>query len=338
MITSKRIIITIYALIQALVLTSCSTNGAYSTIQTVYQETITGSQETASLPITGMPTINTPSPSLSETIDPTVNTIQVSPSPTDKPAVSIHETTSTQAKSTATVATKAVEESTAAAIKETPWQLTAYICWDANLYEGPGSDYPIVSTISYGSSIELIAMTNSPSGWWKTAAGLYIKNTNLQLESYFENVDFIHNQLVQYCVDNGIWYPDGGDSGGGSMSWSHGHQQEDADYVNAFINAKIRGDVGISSINVWMSDDVINGVTWRMINISYTSCRFPIPTPTPTQIPTPIPTPTPTQIPTPMPTTAPTQIPTPMLTTAPIETQATIPSQTPSPVESQLSL
>lgn len=292
---STKILITIYAIAQAFVLTSCSTK-VDSTIQTTYQETITGLQETESLPITVMPTINTP-PSLSETIDPTVNTIQISPSPTDIPAVSIHETTSTQAKSTATEATKATVVSTAAAIKETPWQLTAYIYRDANLYEGPGSDYLIVSTISYGSSIELVAMTNKPSGWWKTAAGLYIKNTDLQIESYFENVDYIHNQLVQYCVDNGIWYPDGGDSGGGSIRWSHLHQQKDADYINAFISAKIRGDEGISSINVWMSDEVLNGITWTMINISYTSCRFPTSTPTP----------------------------------APIETQTSMPSQAPSP-------
>lgn len=85
--------------------------------------------------------------------------------------------------------------------------------------------------------------------------------------SYVENCDAIKNQIVQYCIDNGLWFPDSAVIGGGSKGWTLGYASADSQYSESFINGKIYGDVGVQSVSCWIE----NGY----IYISYTTCLLP---------------------------------------------------------------
>jgi|GEM_PF-3719974 len=106
---------------------------------------------------------------------------------TPTPAETTAETTAAPTDPTAAT-TKATTAPAGTTAGEIPYKLMTFVHRDVvNLYAGPGTKYPIVSTISYGSSIELVAITMEPnSGWCRTAVGQYVKADDLGTASYLK--------------------------------------------------------------------------------------------------------------------------------------------------------
>ena len=68
--------------------------------------------------------------------------------------------------------TESTEETTSG-VSEEACNATRYASCDLNVRSGPGIDYSLVKVLSMGDEIDVVALTDN--GWYKTAAGSYVK-------------------------------------------------------------------------------------------------------------------------------------------------------------------
>jgi len=91
--------------------------------------------------------------------------------------------------------------------------------------------------------------------------------------SYYPNAENIRNLIVGSLQARGIWFPDGGNVGGGSTSTPVDYYLSDQEFANMYLNAKFPAniDYGCSSITATIE----KGADCDYVVISYTCCTIP---------------------------------------------------------------
>jgi len=205
---------------------------------------------------------------------------------TPTPAETTAETTAAPTDPTAAT-TKATTAPAGTTAGEIPYKLMTFVHRDVvNLYAGPGTKYPIVSTISYGSSIELVAITMEPnSGWCRTAVGQYVKADDLGTESYFENCENIRNLIIANLQSRGFWFPDAPVNGKGwsaaTVNSCYFDEKWAEEFLGKFASLEKFRDLGngcgVTSISVWIAMNPDDGLEY--VYCSSTDCVYPTTTP-----------------------------------------------------------
>jgi len=203
-------------------------------------------------------TVSDTLPTLSEETDPadvTEMTKVATPKPTDKPTITPTEVPTTVPETSATTA------ATTVAPTATPTKATSQP-----------------------------TQTTAPAATTK-ATELAPTTTKATTPRYTENPDAIREGIIQYCKDQGLWFPGEEVNGSGQKGYELGYYYSDQQYIDAFIKGKIRGTCEVVSITCWIEDG------WIYIELE--ESYFPTPAPTAvisietTATPTPSDTPTP---------------------------------------------
>lgn len=146
------------------------------------------------------------------------------PTPTPKPASRNTNTPTPKPKATATPVPSSDEDSSSGSsssssdYKETEISKTVYASCALNTRSGPGISYSLLSTLSVGTAISVVAETDN--GWYKSSSGYYVK--------------------ASLCLDNeptATPTPEPSSSSGGSSSM--GDTSTDfATFIKSFIGCK----------------------------------------------------------------------------------------------------
>lgn len=106
---------------------------------------------------------------------PEVNEETPSATPTPVPTTSTTTSTSTPTPTpTPTPVPVVVETTQAPSFSESAYSAIKYTSCDLNVRSGPDKSYDLVTVLSYGSQVEVVAVTDN--GWYKISTGGYIKS------------------------------------------------------------------------------------------------------------------------------------------------------------------
>ena len=91
--------------------------------------------------------------------------------------------------------------------------------------------------------------------------------------SYYPNAENIRNLIVGSLQARGLWFPDGGNAGGGSTSTPVDYYLSDQEFADMFLGGKFPSDVdyGCSSVTATIE----KGSDCDYVVISYTKCTIP---------------------------------------------------------------